>query len=135
MSTIGIFTINHPDGTLPTGFIEHTINPFLHDINSDLPAGWSVEIASGWHTLPFDTPEVIEERNRAKALRTAFTLTLSEFPDDLSNEWILDAVANDDERILVWSPFANWDKDELVGYIEQTADAIYDTFHQPTNRP
>jgi hypothetical protein len=134
MSTVSIITINCPEGESTSAFIEWAINPLLHDINADLPSGWSVEVAP-WHTLPFDTPEVIEERNRAKALRTAFTMVLSEFPDDLSNDWILDAVANDDERIIVWSPFANWDKDELVGYIEQTADAIYDTFHQPTNRP
>lgn len=129
MSTVGILTINHPDGTLPTGFIEHTINPLLRDINSDLPAGWSVEIASGWHTLPFADPEVVEKKNRDKALRTAFTLVLSEFPDERDNEWILDAVSNDDKRVLVWSPFFNWDKDELVGYIEQIADSIYETYY------
>jgi hypothetical protein len=128
MSTIGIFTINHPDDTLPTGFIEHTINPLLHDINSDLPAGWSVEIASGWHTLPFDSPEVVKERNRAKALRTALSLTLSEFPQDWSNEQIIEGIANGNEDVLVWERFEHWDVDDIVNYLEDTTEAIYSTY-------
>ncbi len=129
MSTIGLLTINHPDDTTVSWFIENTIRPLLHDINSDLPDGWSLEVASGWHTLPFDSPEVIEKRNRDKALRTALSLALSEFPESWTNEQVLEGIHEDNELVVVWEPFENWSKDDIAEHIEVTANSIYSTYH------
>lgn len=67
---------------------------------------------------------------RKRALRSSLLLVLSDFPENMSNEWIIDGILNDDERIVVWEPFENWDRDVLVTHIEETEDTIYNTYFQ-----
>lgn len=120
MKTHVVININHPDGVDSQWVTEDVIRPFIQDVNADSNDEWSFAVASS----------LTEERLRDKALRSALLLVLSDFPEDMSNDWILDAILNDDERIIVWEPFSivNWEVEELVAHIEQTADTIYNTY-------
>lgn len=120
MKTHVVININHPDGVDSQWVTEDVIRPFIQDVNADSNDEWSFAVASS----------LTEERLRDKALRSALLLVLSDFPEDMSNDWILDAIVNDDERIIVWEPFSivNWEVEELVAHIEQTADTIYNTY-------
>jgi hypothetical protein len=122
MKTQAIITINHPDNLSANWVIADVIDPFIADVNTGGNDEWNLALALS----------LTETQLRDKALRSALLLVLSDFPADMSNEWILDGVLNDDERIIVWEPFSivNWDKEELVAHIEQTADTIYNTYFQ-----
>jgi hypothetical protein len=122
MKTQAIITINHPDNLSANWVIADVIDPFIADVNTGGNDEWNLALALS----------LTETQLRDKALRSALLLVLSDFPEDMSNEWILDGVLNDDERIIVWEPFSivNWDKEELVAHIEQTADTIYNTYFQ-----
>ena len=113
MKTSLLIEIEHPDDLLAYGLIEHTIKPVLDDINADSEKGWSVTVVSD---------------NRDRALRSAIALALSDFPDDWSNEDILEGIVNNHEDIVVWQTFEYWDGEDLVGYIEDTAETIYSTY-------
>ena len=71
-----------------------------------------------------------EDELRDKALRTALDLILSDYPEDLSNEWVIDGILNGDNRIEVWEPFENRDPEDLVDQIEGFAHIIYHTYFQ-----
>lgn len=71
-----------------------------------------------------------EDELRDKALRTALDLILSDYPEDLSNEWVIDGILNGDNRIEVWEPFENRDREDLVDQIEGFAHIIYHTYFQ-----
>lgn len=122
MKTQAIITINHPDAMDSQWVTADVIRPFIEDVNADSNDEWSFTVSGS----------LTETQLRDKALRSALLLVLSDFPEDMDNEWILDGVLNDDERIIVWEPFSivNWDKEELVAHIEQTADTIYNTYFQ-----
>lgn len=122
MKTQVIITINHPDAVDSQWVTADVIRPFIEDVNADSNDEWSFAVSGS----------LTETQLRDKALRSALLLVLSDFPEHMSNEWILDAVLNDDERIIVWEPFSivQWDGEEVVAHIEQTAEAIYDTYFQ-----
>jgi hypothetical protein len=113
MSTSLLINIGHPDGVSANQFIDIAIKSVLNDIDADCEEGWSVTIA--------DDP-------RGTALRTAISIALSEFPDAWSNEQVLEGIHDDHELVVVWEPFENWDKDDIVGYIKGTAETIYSTY-------
>lgn len=113
MNTSLLIVIGHPDDTTADGLIDHAIKPSLNDISADSGYDWSVTTV---------------DDARERSVRTAIGLTLSEFPEDLGNDWVLDAILNKDERIVVWETFEHWDVDDIVGYIKNTAEAIYSTY-------
>jgi hypothetical protein len=113
MKTSLLITIEHPDNVSADGLIEHAIKPVLNDINADSDNGWSVNIVGD---------------KRDRAVRTAISLALSEFPEEWSNEEILDNIHADHDLVLVWERFENWDADEIVEYINDTSVAIYTTY-------
>lgn len=113
MKTSLLIEIEHPDDLLAYGLIEHTIKPVLDDINADSEKDWSVTVVS-------DT--------RDRALRSAIESALSEFPEEWSNEDILDGIHDDHELVVVWEPFENWDKDSVIYHIEKLAQTIYSTY-------
>jgi hypothetical protein len=113
MKTSLLITIEHPDNVSADSLIENAIKPVLNDINADSDNGWSVNIVGD---------------KRDRAVRTAISLALSEFPEEWSNEEILDNIHADHDLVLVWERFENWDADEIVEYINDTAVAIYTTY-------
>ena len=113
MSTSILINIEHPDGVSANQFIDIAIKSVLNDIDADCEEGWSVTIAD-------DT--------RQRALRTALSLTLSEFPEDWSNEQIIEGIANGNEDVIIWERFENWDVDDIVNYLEDTTEAIHSTY-------
>lgn len=120
MKTQVIITIEHPDAMSASWFKSDVVDPFISDINSDSNDEWTYAVA----------PTQTEEELRSKALRTALLLTLSDFPEALTNEWVIDAILNGDERIDVWQTFEHWDREDLVNHIEDTAEAIYNTYFE-----
>lgn len=120
MKTQVIITIEHPDAMSASWFKSDVVDPFISDINSDSNEEWSFTVAS----------TQTEDELRDKALRTALLLTLSDFPEALTNEWVIDAILNGDERIVVWQTFEYWDGEDLVNHIKDTANIIYDTYFE-----
>lgn len=113
MKTSLLITIEHPDDVSADGLIEYAIKPVLNDINADSDNGWSVTIIGD---------------KRDRALRTAISIALSEFPDDWDNEKILEALCENDDSIVVWEPFEYWSGDEVANYIENTVETIYSAY-------
>lgn len=113
MKTSLLIEIEHPDDVSADGLIEYAIKPVLNDIDADSETGWSVNIIND---------------NRDRALRSAIAISLSDFPDDWSNESILEGIVNNHEDIVVWQTFEYWDVEDLVNYIEETAETIYSTY-------
>lgn len=118
MKTQLVITITHSDALSADNIIEHAIRPFINEVNSDSEYDWTFAVASTQTT----------DELRDKSLRSALLLVLSDFSEHMENDWIIDGILNDDERIVVWEPFENWDRDVLVKYIEETADTIYHTY-------
>lgn len=118
METQLVITITHPDDVSANAFVSDAITPYINDINADSDPAWSLTVSS---VNP-------ENKLRERALRTALAVTLSEFPVEWSTDAILDAIHDDHELVVVWETFENWDKDELIEHIQQTANVIYDTY-------
>lgn len=113
-TTYLLIAIEHPDTETADGLIEHAIRPVLNDISADA-GDWSVTIKG-------------ETDLRDRALRSAIALALSDFPDEWDNEKILEAIVDKHDDIVVWQTFEYWDGDDIVNYIEETAETIYSTY-------
>lgn len=118
MKTQVVITITHPDEMDSQWVTADVIRPFINDVNADSNNEWSFTVSSSQ----------TEDKLRDKALRTALLLTLSDFPEALTNEWVIDAILNGDERIVVWEALDHLDAQYLVNHIEDTAEAIYNTY-------
>lgn len=53
------------------------------------------------------------------AWRSAIDHYLSEYPDHLDTDTIVELVADDNERVTVWEPFEHWDGDSVANAIEE----------------
>lgn len=118
MKTQITITITHPDEFSAESFVAETIRPYIADCNADSADGWSLEVEA----------VSTEEELRDKAMRTALSLILSEYPEDLEAHWVIDGVLTNDYRVLVWEPFAYFDREDLVDQIEGFAHIIYHTY-------
>jgi len=116
MQTHITITVEHPDAMSASWVVEDVLRPFIKEANDTSVEGWSF----------FVSPSRDNKELRDRAVRTAISLALSEFPEGWSNEEILDNIHAD--LVLVWERFENWDADEIVEYINDTAVAIYTTY-------
>ena len=113
MKTSLLINIEHPDDISAEGLIEHAIKPALRDIDSDAGVAYQV---------------IIINNNRERAFRTALSLALSNFPEDWTNDQILEGVEEKSDLVEVWAPFENWEPLDVANYIEELAGAIYATY-------
>lgn len=111
MKTKVLIEIEHPKGTSAEGLIDNAIKNVVSDINSDLDEGWSIEV-------------VTDKRDRA--LRSAISLALSDFPFDWSNDEILEGIEEKHSYISVWEPFEYWAPESVINFIETTTDSLID---------
>lgn len=119
MKTQVIVTITHPDEVNADWVALDVIHPFINDVNSDSNDDWSFTVTSS----------ETETELRDKALGTALSLALSDYPSDLSNGELLNLIADPkDDSIIVWQTFEYWDREDIISHIEDTAEAIYTTY-------
>ena len=57
--------------------------------------------------------------NQEKIERFALCHYLSEFPDKLEYEKVLDLIMDEDEEVSVWQPFEDYSPAKVVEYIEE----------------
>jgi hypothetical protein len=57
--------------------------------------------------------------NQDKIERFALCYYLSEFPDKLEYEKVLDLIMDEDDEISVWQPFEDYESSWVVDHIEE----------------
>lgn len=72
------------------------------------------------------------EEIKTEALKVALRCFLSDYPQHLEPEEVLELIDEDDD-IIVWQPFEYWEKDDIVNVITSLADDIESTFTQEKN--
>ena len=70
--------------------------------------------------------EINYEFVKEQALMRALRSFLSDFPEDKSGEEILALIEGNSEEVVIWEPFENYYRDELVSIILDEANAHID---------
>lgn len=66
-----------------------------------------------------------DDELREYALNMAVGHYLSDFPDDMEPEKVLELVRNCDESVVVWEPFDGWMFESVANAIESSAEVFY----------
>lgn len=67
------------------------------------------------------------------SLQNSLAYHLSEYPD-LPADAVRDLVVTENEDIIVWEPFEWWEKDSLIGAIDNMASTLAEQYEEVRRR-
>lgn len=111
VETVVKVVITHPYGTSVSQITDAVLDPMVQAINE----------ADHWSAYTYViTDDLIAD----KATRTAFSLVLSEYPEDQTVDYVIDALERGSDEVLVWEPFEDWTTESIVNHINELAETI-----------
>jgi len=122
-TTTLVINLTYPDtmAVNANNMIANQFGEIVGDINflgNTAHNGWQAEMITGTDL-------------RERALRSAIEVTLSSFPEDWTDQQIVDGITQeniDDETIIPWGNMAHMSTNELADHINGLADVIVNAF-------
>lgn len=122
-TTTLVINITYPESMAvnANNIITNQFGEIVGDINflgNTANNGWKAEMVTG-------------NDLRERALRSAIEVTLSSFPEDWTDQQIVDGITQgniDDETIIPWGNMSHMSTNELADHINGLADVIVNAF-------
>jgi hypothetical protein len=104
MKTYAIITIEHPDDMTAEHLLNYVVQPAINDMNNDSQPEWKLSVSNA----------ITQDALESKSLQMALGNVLSNYPQDIEPEAVLELVEEEHENILVWEHYENESPRDVV---------------------
>jgi len=104
MKTYAIITIEHPDDMTAGHLLNYVVQPAINDMNNDSQPEWKLSVSNA----------ITQDALESKSLQMALGNVLSNYPQDIEPEAVLELVEEEHENILVWEHYENESPRDVV---------------------
>ena len=118
MKTHVLITVTHPDDISSKSLLAHAISRISDSIGGNTEEGWGFATSS---------PKAFQIKELALAV--ALRYHLSDFDGEKPADETFSSIG-EDEDIVVWEPFENWDSHEVTNAVWNLAHDIETTINE-----